>query len=77
MDYFPKEIMGTVIGAWTPFYGLGAILTHWVTGMLRDVTGMYHYGFGINVLAAAVGFFLITRVRERPFEIEPFTKGRG
>jgi sugar phosphate permease len=25
-DYFPKEVMGTVIGAWTPFYGLGAIL---------------------------------------------------
>jgi len=29
-DYFPKEAMGTVAGAWTPFYGSGAILTHWV-----------------------------------------------
>jgi MFS family permease len=36
-DFFPKDIMGTVIGAWTPLYGCGAILTHWSTGMLRDV----------------------------------------
>jgi MFS family permease len=27
-DYFNKEIMGRVIGAWTPFYGLGAIVGH-------------------------------------------------
>jgi sugar phosphate permease len=75
-DYFPKEIMGTVIGAWTPFYGLGAILTHWVTGLLRDFTGVYNYGFAINVLAAAIGFFLITRVRKRHFETELFAQGR-
>jgi MFS family permease len=42
-DYFPKESMGTVIGAWTPFYGAGAILTHWITGTLRDSTGVYNH----------------------------------
>jgi sugar phosphate permease len=58
-DYFRKEIMGTVIGAWTPFYGLGAILSHWIGGMLRDATGHYGTAFALNVLAAAsaVGFF--------------------
>ena len=24
-DYFKKEVMGRVIGAWTPFYGLAAL----------------------------------------------------
>jgi len=40
-DYFPREIMATVIGVWTPFYVVGAILAHWMTGMLRDGTGVY------------------------------------
>ncbi len=63
-DYFPPEIMATVIGAWTPFYGLGAILTHWVTGMLRDATGVYHQAFFINMLMAAVGMVLMCFVRK-------------
>jgi MFS family permease len=63
-DYFPKEIMGTVIGAWTPFYGLGAILVHWVSGMLRDSTGTYEYAFVINAVMAALGIVLIYAVRK-------------
>jgi len=55
-DYFPKEIMGSVIGAWTPFYGAGAILSHWVAGFLTDQTGRYDTAFMMNVCAAAVGF---------------------
>ena len=69
-DYFPREAMGTVIGAWTPFYGLGAILTHWVTGVLRDTTGVYNQAFIINVIMAAVAIVLMSRVRKkRSFEI--------
>jgi len=64
-DFFPKNMMGTVIGAWTPFYGLGAILVHWVSGILRDVTGMYDYPFLINVVMAALGSLLIGLVREK------------
>lgn len=62
-DYFPKESMGTVIGAWTPFYGAGAILTHWVTGTLRDSTGIYNHTFIISVLMASAGIFLMSRVK--------------
>ncbi len=58
-DYFPPEIMGTVIGGWTPFYGAGAILTHWITGILRDTTGTYHQSFLINVLMAIGAIVLI------------------
>ena len=54
-----------MIGAWTPFYGLGAILVHWVSGILRDVTGMYDYPFLINVVMAALGSLLISLVREK------------
>ena len=55
-DYFPRALMGTVIGAWTPFYGIGAILAHWVCGMLRDTTGSYSIAFSINAIMAALGF---------------------
>ena len=64
-DYFPPEIMATVIGVWTPFYGLGAILTHWITGMLRDATGVYHHAFFINMLMAVVATVLMCFVRPR------------
>lgn len=62
-DYFPKEVMGTVIGAWTPFYGLGAILSHWVGGFLRDTTGIYDYAFMLNTAMAALGVILICVVK--------------
>jgi sugar phosphate permease len=64
-DYFPREAMGTVAGAWTPFYGSGAILTHWVTGMLRDATGVYNHAFWINVLLGLIAIVLMVPVRKK------------
>lgn len=63
-DYFPRGMMGTVIGAWTPLYGLGAILVHWVTGILRDITGIYDHTFIINAGMAAAGLFLMCLVKK-------------
>ncbi|MCP4682934.1 MAG: MFS transporter, partial [Desulfobacterales bacterium] len=63
-DYFPKQVLGTVIGAWTPFYGLGAVLVHWVSGILRDTTGSYYYAFMINAAMAAMGAIMICAVRK-------------
>jgi predicted MFS family arabinose efflux permease len=57
--------MGTVIGAWTPFYGIGAILSHWVTGLLRDSTGVYNTAFLTNGVMALVGLLLIVFVRKQ------------
>jgi sugar phosphate permease len=65
-DYFPKGSMGTVIGAWTPFYGAGAIITHWVTGTLRDSTGIYNHSFIISVVMAIAGILLMSRVKSDP-----------
>ncbi|MFP4037754.1 MAG: MFS transporter, partial [Desulfobacteraceae bacterium] len=63
-DYFPKRVMGTVIGAWTPFYGLGAIVVHWVAGILRDTTGRYDHAFVINIVMAAIGVALMFLVKK-------------
>lgn len=69
-DYFPREAMGTVAGSWTPFYGTGAILTHWVTGGLRDVTGTYDIAFLICAAMAGVSIALIALVRRaRPVPV--------
>ena len=58
-DYFPKKIIATVAGAWTPFFGLGAIAAHWVTGWMRDTSGAYHFAF---VIAAFMSFFAMITV---------------
>jgi len=71
-DYFPKEVMGTVIGAWTPFYGAGAISVHWVSGILRDTTGSYHQAFLINAVMAALALLLIFTIKKRA-ETEYYT----
>ena len=60
---FGVLLMGTIIGAWTPMYGFGAILTHWVTGILRDAIGIYDHAFTINAGMAAAGLFLICLVK--------------
>jgi len=65
-DYFPRSVMGTVIGAWTPFYGIGAIMSHWVTGLLRDSTGLYNLAFLTNGVMALAGLVLILFVHRKP-----------
>jgi len=67
-DYFPDEVMGTVIGAWAPFFGLGAIATHWVTGIIRDTSGVYDQAFFINAFAASLGLVLMCLVEKRQDE---------
>ena len=64
-DYFPKEVTGTVIGAWTPFYGAGAILVHWTSGVLWDTTGSYDQAFMINAIMAALGIVLICTIKKK------------
>lgn len=67
-DYFRREVMGTVIGAWTPFYGLGAMLAHLVAGRIRDITQSFQLAFYLAVLLALVAAFLMQRVK-RPSEL--------
>jgi MFS family permease len=69
-DYFPKEVMATVIGAWTPFYGCGAICSHWISGILRDRLGVYDHAFIVGVAMALVGIFFMAIVKRSAHESE-------
>lgn len=61
-DYFSKKIVGTVLGAWTLFFGVGAIFGHLVGGWTRDATGSYQGAFYLCVLLSLLAAFLIQRV---------------
>jgi len=63
-DYFRKEIMGTVIGLFTFFYGCGAIVAHRVAGYIRDVTGSFTIPFVLAILASFVAAILMAFVRQ-------------
>lgn len=69
-DYFPKEVMATVIGAWTPFYGCGAICSHWVSGILRDRLGVYDHAFMVGAAMAVAGIFFMAIVKRPIHESE-------
>lgn len=66
-DYFRKEIMGTVIGALTIFYGTGAILAHRLAGQVRDATGSFMVPFIVAVAASFIAAILMGFVK-RPQE---------
>jgi sugar phosphate permease len=66
-DYFRKEVMGTVIGALTIFYGTGAILAHRLAGQIKDATGSFITPFVIAFVASFVAAILMGFVK-RPQE---------
>jgi sugar phosphate permease len=63
-DYFRKEIIGTVIGAFTPFYAFGAIGAHWFGGYIRDVTGSFSIPFIVAIGLAATSALMMGFVKK-------------
>jgi len=63
-DYFPKEVAGTVIGIFTLFYGIGAMLGPIVAGRITDVTGSFRWSFGLGALTALVAAIVIGFLRK-------------
>jgi len=63
-DYFEEGITGTVIGAWTFIYGIGATLSPLVAGSLADVTGTLRWGFAIAGIASLMAPLLMIPVRK-------------
>ena len=63
-DYFPREVMGTVIGAWTPFYGFGAISANFLGGRIRDVTQSFEWAFYLSVISAVIAAGLMWMVKK-------------
>jgi len=64
-DYFKKEMMGTVIGALTLFYGTGAIIANRFGGHVRDITGSFQIPFTIAVGIALAASILMCFVRKK------------
>jgi MFS family permease len=62
-DYFSKEVMGTVIGTWTSFCGLGGILAHLLAGRIRDITQSFQMAFYIAIIFALVSSLLMLKVK--------------
>jgi sugar phosphate permease len=68
-DYFDKEVMGTVIGAWTPFYGMGAVSAHFLAGRIRDITGSFQTAFYVAIIFGLIASFLMQRVRKESAQL--------
>jgi sugar phosphate permease len=62
-DYFRKEIMGTVIGGLTLFYGCGAIIANRFGGHIRDITGSFSIPFTAAIVSALFAALLIFFVK--------------
>jgi sugar phosphate permease len=61
-DYFHRDRIGTVIGAWTLFYGAGAVTAHWTGGLIRDAAGSYNGAFAVYAVTAFLSFVLFFKV---------------
>jgi nitrate/nitrite transporter NarK len=55
--------MGTVIGTWTSFCGLGGILAHLLAGRIRDITQSFQMAFYIAIIFALVSSLLMLKVK--------------
>jgi sugar phosphate permease len=65
-DYFRKEIMGTVIGLFTLFYGVGAIATSRFVGYARDLTGSFALPFAVVAGFALASVIIMAFVKKKP-----------
>jgi sugar phosphate permease len=65
-DYFRKEIMGTVIGLFTLFYGIGAIASSRLVGYLRDRSGSFVFPFAVVAGFALASATIMTFVKNKP-----------
>jgi sugar phosphate permease len=63
-DYFEQGVTGTVIGAWTCIYGVGATIAPLLAGYLADRTGTLRWGFALAGVAALVAPVLMVPVRK-------------
>jgi sugar phosphate permease len=64
-DYFEEKVTGTVIGAWTFIYGIGAVLAPFVVGFLSDLTGTFCWGFALGSIASFTASMLFLSIRKQ------------
>ena len=64
-DYFEEKMTGTVIGAWTFIYGIGAVLAPLIAGFLSDLTGTFRWGFALAGITSLASSILLLRIRKQ------------
>ena len=50
-DFFPRETIGSVVGMWTVFYGIGSIASPVICGWTIDITAGYTWAFILGFLS--------------------------
>jgi len=75
-DYFPKEVVGSVIGLLTFFYGIGAILGPIIAGRLADSSGTFRWSFALASFCCLMASIVIglLKGRKRAYS-SPLSKG--
>jgi MFS family permease len=63
-DYFNIHIVGTVLGMWTIFYGIGSISGHLFGGWIRDTTGSFQWAFSVCILFGFLAALLMYWVKK-------------
>jgi len=53
-DLFPAESAGSIVGLWTLYHGLGAMVAPVFAGWTIDATGSYAWAFILTVISALV-----------------------
>ena len=59
VDYFSKELGGSVVGLWTIYLGVGSMLSPVMTGWTIDATGGYAWAFIMAMISAVMSFLLL------------------
>ncbi len=57
-------VIGTVIGGWTPLYGLGSISAHLIGGRIKDLTQSFQWAFLVAIVLALMAGWVIGRLKE-------------
>lgn len=58
-DYFSTKVAGTALGMWTIFYGVGAVTSPVVSGLIKDASGFFLGAFVLGGVACWVSSFLV------------------
>ena len=65
VDYFSKELGGSVVGLWTIYLGVGSMLSPVLTGWTIDATGGYGWAFILAMTSAIISLLLLLPISKR------------
>ena len=63
-DFFPRGVTGSVLGFWTIFYGLGAVVAPILGGYMADLLGTFTKSFLMAAATAALGAFFFSLINK-------------